>query len=197
MFERTRNGVSTLLRGQRIYVMHVLGLLAPGVSVPVVKAHQTQPSSLDGWGADDLSRMIEEGRRQLDRQLTDLERIRSRGQWLFTLGVTLSAALAGVFTTTRPNGPVLWLWLATAAVLVYAVAGAGSIITVRADFGAIDTAVLSESTPPVTKALATSYSRMLATGENTVATRLTVFRQAVLFVIIGGYLGLIAVLVRQ
>jgi hypothetical protein len=37
---------------------------------------------------------------------------------------------------------------------------------------------------------------MLATGENTVATRLTVFRQAVVFVIVGGYLGLVCVLIQ-
>ena len=35
---------------------------------------------------------------------------------------------------------------------------------------------------------------MMAEGENTVATRLTVFRQAVLFCLLGGYIGLIAAL---
>ena len=38
---------------------------------------------------------------------------------------------------------------------------------------------------------------MMSTGENTVATRLTVFRQAVVFCLLGGYLGLIAELVAS
>jgi hypothetical protein len=33
---------------------------------------------------------------------------------------------------------------------------------------------------------------MMSMGEDTVATRLTVFRQAVVFCLIGGYLGFIA-----
>jgi len=69
-------------------------------------------------------------------------------------------------------------------------------MVVRADFGTIDTALLSQTTPPILRPLATSYSRMLATGENTVVTRLTVFRQAVLFVISGGYLGLAAFVIN-
>jgi threonine dehydrogenase-like Zn-dependent dehydrogenase len=81
--------------------------------------------------------------------------------------------------------------------LVCGVAGAAAVMTVRADFKMIDTTVLSASQPPILMALAASYSRMLATGENTFATRLTVFRQAVVFVIVGGYLGLLAVLLHH
>jgi hypothetical protein len=33
---------------------------------------------------------------------------------------------------------------------------------------------------------------MLGTGDGTVKTRLTVFRQAIVWVLIGGYLGLVA-----
>ena len=197
MVQRIKMAASQFRRGQWIYAMHVLGLLVPGAEIPVVRAHQVECRALDQWGAHDLEHMVEEGHRQLDRQLADLDRVRSRGQWLFTLGTAITAALAGVFSTTHPSGSILLLWLAAAVVLVYAVAGAAAVITVRADFETIDTALLSRSTPPITKALATSYSRMLATGENTVATRLTVFRQAVLFVIIGGYLGLIAVLLHK
>ena len=79
--------------------------------------------------------------------------------------------------------------------LVYGVGGAAAILTVKADFKVIHAAVLSASTPPVDQALASSYSRMMSTGENTVATRLTVFRQAVVFSLIGGYLSLLAVLI--
>ena len=39
--------------------------------------------------------------------------------------------------------------------------------------------------------LAADYAAMLAAGENTVATRVTVFRQAAVFLIAGSYIGLI------
>jgi hypothetical protein len=38
---------------------------------------------------------------------------------------------------------------------------------------------------------------MLRTGENTVATRITIYRQAVVYVIAGGYIALIAYLVTR
>jgi hypothetical protein len=169
-------------------------LLLPGEEIPVVPAHQIQHEPLDAWGEPDLERMIDEGQRQLDRQLSDLERIRGRAQWLFTVGATVTAALAGTLSAKDPSGGLLVIWLVALALLFYGVAGAAAIMVVRADFGTIDTALLSQTTPPILRPLATSYSRMLATGENTVATRLTVFRQAVLFVISGGYLGLVAFL---
>ena len=89
------------------------------------------------------------------------------------------------------------VWLVGLVILVYGVAGAAAILTVKADFRVIHAAVLSASTPPIDQALASSYTRMMATGENTVATRLTVFRQAVVFCLVGGCLGLLAVLLTR
>jgi cytochrome c oxidase assembly factor CtaG len=136
--------------------------------------------------------MIEEGRRQLDRQLSDLEQIRGRAQWLFTVGAAITTVLAGTFAANHGQGGRLALWVLGIALLVVGVAGAAAVMTSRADFRMIDTAVLSGYAPPVHPLLARDYSRMLRVGENTVATRLTIFRQAVLYVILGGYLGLLA-----
>jgi hypothetical protein len=188
--------VSRFLRGQGIYFAHVIGLVAPGEEIPVFRAHQITPKPLNEWREDDLERMLDEGHRQLDRQLCDLERIRGRAQWLLTTGVAITAAIGAAVISSRPSGLVLLLWIPGLLFIGCGVAGAAAVMTVRADFQTIDTAVLSGSKPPILKALATSYSRMLATGENTVATRLTVFRQAVVFVIVGGYLGLLAVLLH-
>jgi hypothetical protein len=186
--------VRLFLHGQWIYLLHICGLLAPGQKIPVFASHQVEAQSLDNWAEEDLERMIEEGHRQLDRQLSDLEEIRGRAQWLFTVGAAITASLGGAFRTVGPTNPTLWL--VAFIVLSYGVAGAAAIMTVRADFATIDTAKLSQSTPPILKSLATSYSRMLRIGEDTVATRLTVFRQAVFVVVIGGYLGLVAVLLH-
>ncbi len=179
-------------RGQRIYLEHVLGLIAPGSAVPTFPADQLKPQSLDAWTNDDLGHMIEEGRRQSDRQQADLERIRSRAQWLFTVAAGALAALGAGLVSSKPSVPLIALWLVGMLLLVYGIGGAAAILTVRADFAMIHTAVLSGVSPPVDRELAKSYSRMMSDGENTVATRLTVFRQAVVFSLSGGYLGLLA-----
>ena len=197
MINRMKGSIRAFVNGQRVYAMHVLGLIAPGLEIPILRAHQVSPQPIDAWSDDDLQHMVEEGRRQLDRQLSDLTQIRNRAQWLFTVGAAITVAVAGACTRTNPAGGILALWLLALALLVYGVAGSAAILTVRADFKTIDTAVLSASDSPILRALAVSYSRMLGTGENTVATRLTVLWQAVLFVIGGGYLGLIAYLIEH
>lgn len=185
------------LQGQWIFLAHVLGLVAPGHDIPVFRADQVQAQPLDQWGSDDLALLIDEGRRQVDRQQGDLESIRGRAQWLFTLGVAVIAALGGGFVSARPIFVLAVVWLVGLVTLVYGVAGAAAVLTVKADFRVVHAAVLSASTPPIDHALASIYTRMMATGENTVATRLTVFRQAVVFCLVGGCLGLLAVLLTR
>lgn len=181
--------------GQWVYFAHVFGLLLPGESLPQHQAHRIGARPLYNWGEDDLFLMIDEGRRQLDRQLSDLAGIRGRAQWLFTVGAAITAVLAGALLSEASYGWVLVLWILGLALLVIGVGGAAAVMTVRADFGMIDTAVLSSYRPPVRYALARDYSRMLRVGEDTIATRLTIFRQAVLYVILGGYSGLLAALI--
>lgn len=195
--KQPRSAWSQFVHGQGIYFAHVIGLIAPGKQIPVFLSHQVEPEPLDTWSEPDLGHMIEEGQRQLDRQFSELEHIRGRAQWLLTTGAAITAALGTAFVARRPSGLVLLLWIPALILLGCGVAGAAAVMTVRADFMTIDTAVLSTKAPPIVRELAASYSRMLRTGENTVATRLTVFRQAVLYVIIGGYLGLLAVLIRH
>ncbi|MDQ6805064.1 MAG: hypothetical protein M3065_08860 [Actinomycetota bacterium] len=56
---------------------------------------------------------------------------------------------------------------------------------------------MSRPKRPIDRELAAAYARMMSTGEDTVATRLTVLRQAVVFCLLGGYLGLVAQLVAS
>jgi len=180
--------------GRVIYLRHVAGLFRPGRLIVVPAAHQVQSGSLDGWGEEDLKLIIEEGRRQLDRQNSNFEHILSRAQWVFTVGVAIVAALTAALFKSRPSWPTIAVGALAFVVVVYGVAGAASIMVVRADFKTIDTALLSQRTPPIQKGLAADYSTMIATGENTIAARLTVFHEAVLYLIIGGILGLAGVL---
>jgi hypothetical protein len=188
-----RPGLKAFLRGQWVYLVHVLALIWPGAKVPTLGAHEMQAQPLAGWSGAELQLMIDEGRRQADRQLAHLEQIRGRAQWLFTVGVPLVTAVVAVFGAFGAGDSGWWvaLWLVSVIAAGYGVVGAAAIMTVRADFDGIDSAVLSSYQPPVLNKLATDYAAMLGAGENTVATRLTVYRQAVVWLIIGGSCALI------
>jgi hypothetical protein len=184
-------------RGQWIYLLHVVALVRPGAEVPTFPAHQTQAQPLEEWDDNELQLMIDEGRRQSDRQLSELELIRGRAQWLFTVGAPIVTAIAAVFAAFGEGDSGWWVvvWLLSLLAASYGVFGGAAIMTVRADFDVIDSAVLSGYAPPVLKKLADDYAAMLGVGENTVATRLTVYRQAVVWLIIGGYGALLTWLV--
>jgi hypothetical protein len=185
--------VKIFFRGQWIYLAHVLALIRPGAEVPTFRAHQIQAQPLTGWAEGDLQLMIDEGRRQSDRQLADLEQIRGRAQWLFTVGAAIVTAVTAVFAAFDKGDSGWWvlLWLVSLLAAGYGVVGAAAIMTIRADFDVIDSAKLSSYQPPIPNRLAGDYAAMLGAGENTVATRLTVYRQAVVWLIIGGYGALI------
>jgi hypothetical protein len=184
---------------QRVYAQHVLGLLRPGHRVPDHLAHATEPSPLNGWQPADHDAMIEEGRRQSDRQQDDLERVRGRSQLLLALALALLAAVAAL------RGPVasgdewwLWtVWIASLGAGAWSAVGAAAIAAVRADMEIIDAAVLSHYEPPVRPKLAADYAELVRPGENAVATRLTNFRVAVLWLLIAAVFGLAAWLGSQ
>ncbi len=184
-------------RNQSIYFLYTAGLLAPGRELPVTNADQTTARSVSSWTHAELALLIDEGRRQGDRQQADLRDIRSRAQWLFTVAVATLGALGTGLASSHPERTESVLWLVGLGVLVYGVGGAASVMVSRADFSMIHTAVLSGAPQPIEKSLAESYARMMAVGENTVATRLTVFRQAVVFCLVGGYVGLVAALLAK
>ncbi|HWT94164.1 MAG TPA: hypothetical protein VN238_14255 [Solirubrobacteraceae bacterium] len=179
---------------QFVFLAHVVSLILPGRQLPLFDADQLIPSDVSHWDTDELTILIEEGRRQSDRQHTDLQALRGRAQWLFTVAVTALAALCTGLVSTKPNGLPAVLWVAGVIALVYGIGGAASVMVARADLRSIHTAVLSSQRQPVNLALAQAYARMMSEGENTFATRLTVFRQSVVWCLCGGYGGLLAAL---
>jgi len=172
----------------------VAALVAPGAATPTLRAHAIDTETIDDWTDEGLKLMIEEGRRQVDRQLADLDRIRTRAQWLFSLSVAATAALGTAFVARQPPFVFGVIWITGLILLTWALGGAAAIIVTRAEFKQITTALLSATDQPVLRSLAAAYSRMTGTGEDTVATRISVFHQAVLFALAGGYLGLISAL---
>jgi hypothetical protein len=172
-----------------MYLRHVWGLVIPGVRVRVVPVHNIQPTSLDDWRDDALRLLVDEGRRQLDRQSARFDRVRTNAQFLFTTALALLVVLAAA--ARRTDGLLMVAWAFGLAVVALGLLGAASLLTVRSDFGTIDTAKLTESGPAPLAALADAYAHQVGTGENTVAARITVYRDAVWLVLLGALIQLI------
>jgi hypothetical protein len=191
---RTSDEGQSIAGRQKVFFLTILGLIQPNREVPVVAAHPVPVGEVSSWDEHERQLMLEEGRRQLDRQASEFDRIQSRAQQLFTVGLALSAAVAALLPTVH-KAHCTWatvLWIASIAGTFIGVIGAASVMSVRADFETIDTAVLSNYERPIGPRLAADYAAMMRKGENTNASRLTVFRLAVVWIITGGLAGLLA-----
>jgi hypothetical protein len=174
----------------KVYLLHVVALFRPSTAVPAFEVHQGELGDVSGWSHDDHELLIAEGRRQLDRQIADLERTRSRCQFLFTTALGLLVVVFGTARTIAGPGshhvlPALLLWCLSIVCMVLGLLGTAALITARKDVQIIDAARFSRTTPPVLETLALAYADAVRTGENSVATALTVQRDAVLFVVAG------------
>lgn len=175
-----------------IYLRHVLALFVPGSAAPVHDADKNVAGNLAGWTSGDLRLLVEEGRRQLDRQNDDLERVRGRSQVLLILGLALggtAGSLRGIVSTA--DHCALWiLWGVALGVIALAILGAAATAVVRADMETIHAAVLSRRPPGILRGLAADYSAIVMTGEKQIATRLTNLRLAVTLLLIGAAMTL-------
>ena len=77
-----------------------------------------------------------------------------------------------------------------------ALLGAAAVLVVQVEFRVVDTAVLSNSPPPIKVCLAGMYAGMLVDGAKTIATRVTLFREAVLWLLASLAVLLIIVVVK-
>lgn len=170
-----------------VYLKHALVLLRPNRRVPTFEAYRQTPGDISQWEVEDLSILIEEGRRQLDRQRQDLEHLQGRAQFLFTTSLGLLVVVAALLTPVvkERNWVLSAGWVLGTLTVGLAMFGAAGLFVARSEMNTIDAANLSQQDPPITMTLAEAYARMMAAGENTLATRLTVYRQAVLLVLIG------------
>lgn len=172
-----------------VYLAHVAALFLPGVRVRQFQVHPGGVGSLEGWGDDDFRLLVEEGRRQLDRQRTDLDRIQTRSQLLFTTAGVLLALLVSESGVVQHHGFAVFIfWYMGLVLIVLGLLGAAALMTARGTFGMVDAALLSREAPPVLRSVARAHAEQVAAGENTVGTRLTVFRDAVMLVVVGAAL---------
>ena len=176
-----------------IYARHVLALFWPNKQAPTIEADRNQAGDVSGWPDRDLELLVEEGRRQLDRQHEDLERIRSRAQVLLALGLALEGAVASLQESiVKADDTAIWFfWTVAILTGAWSVLGAAATAVVRADMQMIHVAVLSRRTAPVLSDLAADYAAIAMDGENQLATRLTNVRHAVMWLLIAAFLGLL------
>jgi len=177
-----------------VYARHVMALFWPNKFAPVLIADKNEPGGVDGWSDDDLRLLVDEGRRQLDRQHDDLERIRGRSQVLLALGLALEGSIASLQSQLTTHAPC-WVWAIWALALLtggWSILGAGATSAVRADMEIIHSAVMSRRDGPALPQLAKDYAGMTKQGENQLATRLTNLRYAVVWLLIAALLGLVS-----
>jgi hypothetical protein len=164
----------------RLYLIYCAALLHPGRTVPTFAEPAPTTISLDTHADDELMLVIEEGRRQLDRQIADLDRIRNRAGALATVSLALTVAIATkAADILQHHWALIAMWAWACAMAVLAVAGAASVLSARAVFGRTDAQMAAQGPRPVRSHLAEAYAEVAGVGEETVSTFLTVFRGAV------------------
>lgn len=177
------------------YVRYAVAPLLPGRRVPVFDTNKNEPHALDGWSDDELLLMVDEGRRQLDRQAASHGRLLDQAQFLFTTSLALLVVVSATLRRIHDDEghwALVAAWLCGTVLVFSGTLGAASLLSVRAAFGSIDSALLSQSEPPVLRDLADAYASFGKPGDDTLNTRITVYRDAVLLVLVGAALHSLA-----
>jgi hypothetical protein len=168
----------------RVYAYYVLAVFRPGIGVPTFGQPEDFTDSLDGLTDDDHNIVVEEGRRQLDRQLADLEKNKSRAATMLTIGLAEVGVLAAGANRAFAYGP--WtgiVWIVSALLALLALGGAVSLLTSQAVFGRVDTRAIASNPMPLQQQVAIGYAQSVGWGEETIRTRITVLRDGVLLAV--------------
>jgi hypothetical protein len=183
-----------------VYFDHVWSLMIPGRKV---REHKVIPDeiaavgSLEGWSDAELGLLIEECRATIAGQHQRFDRLRTTAQVVLPLAIALLAIISGRYSSIAHQHPVYlrhglyagW-WVGAVLVLLSAI-GAGATLSVRSDFGAVLPTLLSQNDPPVMPVLARAYAEQVPLGETTIGTRITVIREAVSLLALGGLVHLV------
>ncbi len=176
-------------REQTLYLRYVAALLRPGREVPVFDEPRDPSEKLSSFSNDDRRIVIDEARQQLARQREDVQRNHTRAATLLTVALAeLAYAAASGPAIVQAHWSVIVLWALSGIAALLALAGAIAVLTVRADYGIIDTAAMTGWSPPLLPRLAREYATAVGPGEATNNARLTVLRDAVFLAVISALL---------
>lgn len=169
-----------------LYLKQIRGLWA-GRTVPVVCTGRDESFEIAGLSEDDLRLVTALAQRQLDSLSTQLEQIRQRAQFLFT---TLLALIGVAFATLgklqAEARPLSFLLLSLSMVtLVLALLGSVGIIVNKTYMGEVDSAFVTRQSRDRLFASAKDHLESVQPSSETVATAVTLFRDAALLTILG------------
>jgi hypothetical protein len=179
----------------RIYLDHIASLLIPGRRVKpheVVPANLAKVGDLKDWSDDELTLLIEESRMTLAGQETRFDRMRTTAQVVLPLSTALLIA-GGTQVRAATLECIDWIRYITYAgltgaslLVLLAGLGAGATLSVRSDFGTVFPTLISQLKPPIRRQVAAAYAGQVAVGETTLGTRVTVIRDSVTLLVLGG-----------
>lgn len=173
----------------RVYLWYVYAVVRPGIEVPTFGRTSDFTGDLDQHEDDELKIVVDEGRRQLDRQLADLEKNKSRAATMLTVGlVEIGVLAAGANRVFATGFWAIAIWAVSATLALLALGGAISLLTSSAAFDRLDTRQVAEATRPVLRQVALGYAHAVGAGEETIRTRITVLRDGVLLAVVSALL---------
>lgn len=178
----------------RAYLWYCLALFRPGTKVPVFQEPPERHPHIVDFTKDQLQVVLDEGRRQLDRQRQDLERVQARSATATTIGLAEIALLSnGGATMIRAGGLWFALWLIGVLCVFLGVAGAVSLLTTRSTVSAphVNEIATYEGRDPLYCA-AYSHVRDVDVGEVTLSARVTILRDVALLLVLGAVLYAVA-----
>lgn len=171
-----------------LYFRHIWSVVAPTSDLqPPSTYGDLVPGDLDEWDEYSLQIMIDEGRRQLDSLAAQFEQTRSRGQYLFTLGLALLVTMAAGAARYNEYFAVFVIWFIGYLLLVVAVLGAAAIVAAPGQLGGIDAVLLSRTSAEtdISRVLATAYSRAVIISADSVRVRHSLLRDSIWFLVVG------------
>jgi hypothetical protein len=163
-----------------VYAWYVFALIRPGIEVPIFGEPVSFTGDIERFTNDDLKIIVEEGRRQIDRQLADLEKNRARAATMLTIGLAELAVLAASAQRAFITGSsATAVWAISFLLVILTIGGAASLLTSSAVLGRLETRQLASGPIPVLREAALGYAHAVGLGEETIRTRITVLRDGV------------------
>jgi len=189
--------MSSFILEARVYFDHIVALAIPGRRV---RSHQVVPpemaavGALDDWQDDDLGLLIEECRRSLDSQQTRFDRLRTTAQVVLPISIAVLVVFGSGLRriVLEPTNAVRYgmygAWALGSSLVLLSALGAAATLSIRSDFGSVQPTLLSQLHPPLKKQIAKAYAGQVMVGETTVGTRITVIRDSITLLALGGVL---------
>ncbi len=174
----------------RAYLWYCVALLWPGIGVPVFELAPERPPGIADLTEEQLQVVLDEGRRHLDRQRQDLERVQTRSATAATIGLAEIALLSnGGATVIRAGGFWVVPWLTGVICVFLGVAGAVSLLTTRPTVAAPNVNDIANyvGRDPLYCA-AYAYVRDVDVGDVTLSARVTILRDVALLLVMGAVL---------